>query len=83
VQVSDPSLVLDLHHLKDITLDDDDLMREVVSALIDDTSRQQSMLDAAIREHDRALHEVGALQQRRLRECRGESRSGKAEAART
>jgi hypothetical protein len=40
VQVSDPSLVLDLHHLKDITLDDDDLMREVVSALIDDTSRQ-------------------------------------------
>ena len=45
--------MLDLDHLKDITLDDDELMREVVSALIDDTSRQLSLLDAAIRGQDR------------------------------
>jgi HPt (histidine-containing phosphotransfer) domain-containing protein len=52
VQASDSSLVLDVHQLKDITLDDDQLMREVLAALIDDTSRQLSLLDAAIREQD-------------------------------
>jgi HPt (histidine-containing phosphotransfer) domain-containing protein len=52
VQVSDPSLVLDLQQLKDITLEDDDLMREVLSALIDDTSQQLALLDGAIRQQD-------------------------------
>jgi HPt (histidine-containing phosphotransfer) domain-containing protein len=52
VQVSDPSLVLDVQQLKDITLEDDELMREVLSALIDDTSRQLGLLDGAIRQHD-------------------------------
>lgn len=33
-------------------MDDPDLMRELVAALIDDTSRQILLLDAAIREAD-------------------------------
>ena len=53
MQISDPSAVLDLQQLKDITLDDDDLMREVLSSLIDDTSRQLELLDSAIRHQDR------------------------------
>ena len=52
MHVSDPSLVLDVQQLKDITLDDDELMREVLCALIDDTSRQLALLDGAIRQQD-------------------------------
>jgi HPt (histidine-containing phosphotransfer) domain-containing protein len=44
--------ILDRDQLRDITLDDPQLMREVVSMLIDDTSRQIQQLDSAIREHD-------------------------------
>jgi len=33
-------------------MDDADLMREIVAALIDDTSRQMLLLEAAIRERD-------------------------------
>lgn len=44
--------MLDVHQLKDITLDDDELMRDVLTALIDDTSRQLSLLDTAIRQQD-------------------------------
>jgi HPt (histidine-containing phosphotransfer) domain-containing protein len=43
---------LDRERLRDITLDDADLMREIVAALIDDTSRQIELLDAAIRNQD-------------------------------
>ena len=35
-----------------MTLDDDDLMREILHALIDDTSRQIPLIEAAIREKD-------------------------------
>src|SRR5262245_10330254 len=52
VQVSDLSLTLDFQQLKDITLDDAELMREVLFALIDDTSRQLVLLAGAIRQHD-------------------------------
>jgi HPt (histidine-containing phosphotransfer) domain-containing protein len=44
--------VLDRDQLRDITLDDPGLMREIVSALIDDTSRQMELLQLAIREKD-------------------------------
>jgi HPt (histidine-containing phosphotransfer) domain-containing protein len=54
VQTQDVSLVLDLQQLKDITLDDQELMREVLMALIDDTSQQLGLLDAAIRQQDSA-----------------------------
>jgi HPt (histidine-containing phosphotransfer) domain-containing protein len=52
VQAADPTIVLDVQQLKDITLDDEELMREVLTTLIDDTSRQLSLLDGAIREQD-------------------------------
>ena len=44
--------ILDRDQLRDITLDDPELMREIVSMLIDDTSRQIQQLDSAIRGHD-------------------------------
>lgn len=49
---------LDRAQLNDITLDDELLMREILSALIDDTSRQMRLLEAAIREQDatRCMH---------------------------
>jgi HPt (histidine-containing phosphotransfer) domain-containing protein len=52
VQVIDSTTVLDRDQLRDITLDDEELMREILTALIDDTSRQILLLDAAIREKD-------------------------------
>jgi HPt (histidine-containing phosphotransfer) domain-containing protein len=50
--MSDSRTVLDRHQLRDITLDDDGLMREILLALIDDTSRQIGLLEAAIRDKD-------------------------------
>ena len=49
---------LDRDQLRDVTLDDEVLMREILSALIDDTSRQMRLLEAAIREQDatRCMH---------------------------
>jgi HPt (histidine-containing phosphotransfer) domain-containing protein len=46
------SLSLDREQLRDIALDDEELMREVLKALVDDTSRQMQLLDTAIREED-------------------------------
>jgi HPt (histidine-containing phosphotransfer) domain-containing protein len=44
--------VLDREQLRDVTLDDEALMREIIAALIDDTSRQMELLSAAILQHD-------------------------------
>ncbi|HWQ53339.1 MAG TPA: Hpt domain-containing protein [Bryobacteraceae bacterium] len=44
--------VLDREQLRNVTLDDEALMREVLSALIDDTLRQIQLLDHAIRTRD-------------------------------
>ena len=44
--------VLDREQLRDITLDDEDLMREILTALIDDTSRQIRLMESAIEEKD-------------------------------
>jgi len=46
--------VLNREQLREVTMDDPDLMREIVTALIDDTSRQILLLEAAIREGDPA-----------------------------
>jgi HPt (histidine-containing phosphotransfer) domain-containing protein len=43
---------LDRQQLRDITLDDDELMREVLTALLDDTSKQLALMDLAIRDQD-------------------------------
>jgi HPt (histidine-containing phosphotransfer) domain-containing protein len=52
VDVLNTATVLDLGQLRDVTLDDEALMREIVAALIDDTARQMVLLNAAILEHD-------------------------------
>ena len=52
MHVTDPLRVLDLQQLRDITLDDDELMREVLTTLLDDTSKQIALLDGAIRDQD-------------------------------
>jgi HPt (histidine-containing phosphotransfer) domain-containing protein len=50
--IPDVTTVLDRQQLRDVTLDDEELMREIVCALIDDTSRQIPLLEGAIREKD-------------------------------
>jgi len=52
VNASDAAAVLDRHQLREVTMDDAELMREIIAALIDDTSRQIELLNAAIREED-------------------------------
>ena len=49
---STDTAILDREQLRDITLNDEELMREILSALIDDTTRQIELLDRAIREAD-------------------------------
>ncbi len=44
--------VLDHAQLRDVTLDDPDLMREILAALIDDTGRQIELLSSAIQDRD-------------------------------
>jgi HPt (histidine-containing phosphotransfer) domain-containing protein len=48
----DVTTVLDRQQLRDAALDDDQFMRKIVRALIDETSRQIPLLEAAIREKD-------------------------------
>jgi HPt (histidine-containing phosphotransfer) domain-containing protein len=48
----DTSVVLDREQLRNVTLDDEELMREILAALIDDTSRQFALLQTAIHEED-------------------------------
>ena len=52
MQANEASAVLNREQLRDITMDDEELMREILSALIDDTSRQIHLLESAIREQD-------------------------------
>lgn len=49
---------LDRDQLRDVTLNDQELMREILSALINDTSRQMLLLDKAIQDQDatRCMH---------------------------
>ena len=52
MDLGDSSTILDREQLRDVTLDDESLMREVVAALIDDTTRQMVLLSKAIQEQD-------------------------------
>jgi HPt (histidine-containing phosphotransfer) domain-containing protein len=52
VQLNAMSTVLNREQLREVTMDDPDLMREILSALIDDTAKQILLLDAAIRDGD-------------------------------
>lgn len=55
---SNGSACLDREQLRDVTLNDEELMREILSALIDDTSRQMKLLETAIHDQDatRCMH---------------------------
>ncbi len=46
------SAVLDREQLRNVTLEDEELMREIVATLIDDTARQMAALGRAIGEGD-------------------------------
>jgi HPt (histidine-containing phosphotransfer) domain-containing protein len=48
-------MVLDLEQLRSITLGDAEMMREILSALIEDTARQIEPLESAIQSGDGAL----------------------------
>jgi HPt (histidine-containing phosphotransfer) domain-containing protein len=54
VDTIDTTSVLDREQLRAITMDDEDLMREIVAALIDDTSNQIPLLRKAIGDRDAA-----------------------------
>jgi HPt (histidine-containing phosphotransfer) domain-containing protein len=53
VQATPSEIVLDWEQFRAITLDDEELMREILGALIDDTSRQMFLLQNAISASDR------------------------------
>jgi HPt (histidine-containing phosphotransfer) domain-containing protein len=52
VQAIDTSVTLDKQQLRDVTLDDAELMREILAALIDDTSLHIQLLEIAIQDGD-------------------------------
>lgn len=55
VTPADQIPVLDRDQLRDVTLEDEEMMREIVSALIEDASQQILSMEAAIRERDGRL----------------------------
>jgi histidine phosphotransfer protein HptB len=48
------TLVLDRVQLREVTLEDEDLMRQILAALIEDTEKQLPLLGMAIRNTDSA-----------------------------
>jgi HPt (histidine-containing phosphotransfer) domain-containing protein len=48
----DTTTILDRRQLRDVALNDKAVMQEIVTALIDDTSRQMQLLETAICEED-------------------------------
>jgi HPt (histidine-containing phosphotransfer) domain-containing protein len=49
------SVVLDREQLRDITMDDEELMREILTVLVNDTSVNIPRLESAVRESDSSL----------------------------
>jgi HPt (histidine-containing phosphotransfer) domain-containing protein len=52
VQATETIPVLDVAQLREVTLEDEALMRELLQALIEDTERQMPLLELAIRRAD-------------------------------
>jgi len=44
--------VLQIEQLRDVTMNDPDLMREILGALVDDTAKHLQLLETAIRDGD-------------------------------
>jgi HPt (histidine-containing phosphotransfer) domain-containing protein len=55
IKIVPESATFDRNQLREVTLDDPDLMREILAALIDDTSRQIDLIASAIRQKDSQL----------------------------
>jgi HPt (histidine-containing phosphotransfer) domain-containing protein len=55
VQAIDSSIVLDQNQLRDITMDDEELMHEILATLLDDTSAQIHKLASAVNDADSGL----------------------------
>jgi HPt (histidine-containing phosphotransfer) domain-containing protein len=52
VRTTDTELVLDLEQLRQVTLEDRKLMREILWALIEDTGRHAGLLESSLRAGD-------------------------------
>ncbi|MBZ5581953.1 MAG: Hpt domain-containing protein [Acidobacteriia bacterium] len=52
MRASDSTTTLDWEQLRDVTLGDADLIREILETLIEDSSRQIRLLETAIRQRD-------------------------------
>jgi len=52
VRAPESNHVLDFDQLRSVTLDDEELMREILAALLDDTGHQLTELEQAIRSGD-------------------------------
>jgi histidine phosphotransfer protein HptB len=52
VRAFESEAVLDREQLRDITMDDAELMRELLAALLEDTSNQFGLIESAIKEKD-------------------------------
>jgi len=52
VTAIDTTIVLDRKQLREVTLEDEELMRILLSALIEDTEKQMPLFDVAIRNTD-------------------------------
>ena len=55
MQSNHSSAGIDRDQLRDITMDDDDLMREILAVLVDDTANQIPKLQLAVRDPDSNL----------------------------
>ena len=55
VQATITTEILNMEQLRDITMSDEALMRDILNALVDDTSNQLQLLAAAIESHDAQL----------------------------
>ena len=67
VRTTETDLVLDVEQLRTLTLNDPRLMREILLALIEDTSRQASLLADALRDRDPGR--LGRLARSSARAC--------------
>jgi HPt (histidine-containing phosphotransfer) domain-containing protein len=52
VQATDTPVTLDIQQLRDVTLDDAGLMRDILAALAEDTAQQIHLLESAIHARD-------------------------------
>lgn len=55
------AVILDIQHLKDVTLDEIELMCEVLQALLDDTKRQAELIGSSLQDREIAWDRVARV----------------------